>query len=118
MNYSFLKWTISGPSNMLRVHPVRAPKHKIIATANMVLPREILLLAAVRYESGTINTNDSGVIVPASKFATADLGLIVPLCAGMSAQTGIQNLFDRNYYYREGFPEPGRNWHFSMRYRF
>lgn len=118
MNYSFLKWTISGPANMLRAHPIRAPKHKIVGVANLILPREILLMATMRYESGTITTNDSGVIVPASKFATADLGLVVPLCVGMSMQTGIHNLFDRNYYYREGFPEPGRNWHFRIRYRF
>ncbi len=117
-NYSFLKWTISGPANMLGVHPVRAPKHKIVGVANLDLPRKIFLLATVRYESGTITANDAGAIVPASKFATADLGLIVPLRAGISLQTGIKNIFDRNYYYQEGFPEPGRNWDFSIRYRF
>lgn len=117
-NYSYLKWNISGPSNMLGVHPVRTPKHKIVSVANVNLPREIVLLATIRYESGTITTNDSGTIVPASKYATADLGLIVPLCVGMSIQTGIKNIFDRNYYYQEGFPEPGRNWDFSVRYRF
>jgi outer membrane receptor protein involved in Fe transport len=31
-------------------------------------------------------------------------------------RTGVENLFDRNYYYREGFPEPGRSWYFNMRY--
>ncbi|MBN2319796.1 MAG: TonB-dependent receptor [Acidobacteria bacterium] len=118
MNYSFLNWTVSGPSNMLKAYPVRAPKHKIVATADLVLPREILLLAAVRYESGTLTVNDSGTVAPASKFATADLGCIVPLHVGLSAQTGIQNIFDRDYHYREGFPEPGRNWHFNIRYRF
>ncbi|MBN1570213.1 MAG: TonB-dependent receptor [Acidobacteria bacterium] len=117
-NYSYLNWTISGPPNMLGVHPVRAPKHKIVGIANLDLPREIHLLAAVRYESGTITVNDSGAIVPASKFATADLGLIVPLWKGSRLQTGINNLFDRNYYYQEGFPEPGRNWHFSVHYHF
>jgi iron complex outermembrane receptor protein len=117
-SYSFLEWSISGPPNMLRAIPVRAPKHKIVGVANLILPREISLLATIRYESGTITTNDSGIIVPASKFATVDLGLIAPIYSGMSIQTGIHNLFDRNYYYQEGFPEPGRNWHFSIRYRF
>jgi iron complex outermembrane recepter protein len=117
-NYSYLNWTISGPSNMLGVHPVRAPKHKIVGVANLDLPREIQLLATVRYESGTITVNDSGAVVPASKFATADIGLIVPLWKGWRFQTGINNLFDRNYYYQEGFPEPGRNWHFGARYHF
>lgn len=117
-NYSYLNWTISGPSNMLGVHPVRAPKHKIVAIANLDLPREIHLLATVRYESGTVTVNDSGAIVPASKFATADLGLTIPLWKGSRLQTGINNIFDRNYYYQEGFPEPGRNWHFGVRYHF
>lgn len=117
-NYSYLNWTISGPSNMLGVHPARAPKHKIVCIANIDLPTEIRLLATVRYESGAITVNDSGTIVPASKFATADLGLIVPLWKGSRLQTGINNLFDRNYYYQEGFPETGRNWHFSMHYNF
>ncbi len=117
-SYSFLEWSISGPLNMLRAIPVRAPKHKIVGVANLILPREISLLATIRYESGTITTNDSGVIVPASKFATVDFGLIAPIYSGMSIQIGIHNLFDRNYYYQEGFPEPGRNWHFSIRYRF
>ncbi|MBN2319984.1 MAG: TonB-dependent receptor [Acidobacteria bacterium] len=114
--YSYLQWNISGPTNMLRAYPVRAPKHKIVSTANLILPREILLLGAIRYESGTLTINDTGTVTPASKFATADIGFTVPLLSGMNAQTGVENLFDRNYYYREGFPEPGRIWHFSIRY--
>ncbi len=117
-NYSYLNWTISGPSNMLGVHPVRAPKHKIINIGDLTLPRNIHLLATIRYESGAITVNDSGAIVPASKFAAADLGLIVPLWKGARLQSGVNNLFDRNYYYQEGFPEPGRNWHFSVHYHF
>jgi iron complex outermembrane recepter protein len=65
-----------------------------------------------------INTNDSGWIVPASKFATVDLGGIIPVYAGASLQVGVKNLFDRNYYFQEGFPEAGRSWYFNMRYRF
>jgi iron complex outermembrane receptor protein len=117
-DYSYLQWSISGPINMLRAYPVRAPKHKIISTANVIMPLEILLLAAIRYESGTLTINDSGTVAPASKFATADIGFMVPLLSGMSAQTGVENLFDRNYYYREGFPEPGRSWYFNIRYSY
>jgi iron complex outermembrane receptor protein len=36
----------------------------------------------------------------------------------MSFQTGVENLFDRNYYYREGFPELGRSWYLSIRYSY
>jgi iron complex outermembrane receptor protein len=117
-NYSFLQWTTSGPPNMLWVYPVRMPKHKVVGVAQASLPRKVLVLASLRYESGTITTNDSGAVVPASRFAVMDLGWIVPLRAGVSLQMGIHNLLDRDYYYQEGFPEPGRNWHWSVRYRF
>jgi outer membrane receptor protein involved in Fe transport len=84
----------------------------------VLLPREILLLAAVRYESGTLTINDSGAVAPASKFLTADIGFTVPLLSGMNFRTGIENLFDRYYYYREGFPESGRSWYFNFRYSY
>lgn len=115
-NYGYLNWTLSGPSNMLGVHPVRAPRHKVVGTADYGLARDIHLMAAARYESGTVTTNDSGAIVPASRFATVDVGVIVPLGGGARLAGGVKNLLDRNYYYQEGFPEPGRNWHLSLRW--
>jgi iron complex outermembrane recepter protein len=117
-NYAFLNRTISGPPNMQGVYPTGTPKHRVIGTAAVRLPRKIQLLATARYESGTITTNDSGLIIPASKFATADFGGIVPLYSGLDLRAGVKNLFDRNYYYQEGFPEAGRNWYMNLRYRF
>ncbi len=117
-NYSFLNRTISGPANMPGVYPTGTPKHKMVGTAVVRLPRRVLVLAAARYESGTITTNDSGLVVPASKFAMADLGGIVPIRERLSLHAGVKNIFDRNYYYQEGFPEAGRNWFIDMRYRF
>jgi iron complex outermembrane recepter protein len=117
-NYTFLNRTISGPSNMPAVYPTGTPKHRVIGTASLRLPHQVKLLASARYDSGAFTTNDSGIPVPASKFATADLGGIVPIVSGMSLQLGIKNLFDRNYYFQEGFPEAGRNFYLNMRYRF
>ena len=117
-NYTFLQRTIDGPPNMLGVYPTGTPKHKTFATAGLQLPYEILLTATVRYEAGTITTNDSGLVVPASKFATADLGGVINIKDAASVQVGIKNLFDRNYYYQEGFPEAGRTWYFKTGFRF
>jgi iron complex outermembrane recepter protein len=36
----------------------------------------------------------------------------------VNVQVGVKNIFDRFYYYQEGFPEPGRNWYCNVRYRF
>ncbi len=117
-NYTFLNRTISGPANMPTVYPTGTPKHRVIGTASLRLPHQVKLLASARYDSGAFTTNNSGIPVPASKFATADLGGIVPIVSGMSLQLGVKNLFDRNYYFQEGFPEAGRNVYLNMRYRF
>jgi iron complex outermembrane receptor protein len=117
-NYSFLNRTITGPENMLGVFPTGTPKHRVVGTASLQLPQKVLLLAAARYESGTVTSNDSGLIIPASKFATFDFGGVIPLQPGLNLQAGVKNLFDRDYYYQEGFPEAGRNWYVNLRYRF
>ena len=117
-NYTFLNREFSGPSNIVNVFPTGTPKHKMVAVANVRLPHEIMLTASARYESGRVDTDNSGNLVPASKYGTVDFGGIIPVVEGMDLQTGVRNLFDRFYYYREGFPMAGRNWYFNMRYRF
>lgn len=117
-NYSFLNWTIPPVQSVPGVHPVRAPKHKVVAVTNVRLPWKSTLLTTIRHEHGTVTTNDAGTIIPASNFVTADLGLIALLGKGAAIQAGVGNLFDSNYYYQEGFPEPGRTWYTKLRYRF
>jgi outer membrane receptor protein involved in Fe transport len=43
---------------------------------------------------------------------------VVPIRPGMSAQVGLENLFDPYYYDTAGYPEIGRNWFLDLRYRF
>ncbi len=134
MQYSYLSRSISGPNEMPPVYPTGTPKHKTVGTLSLMLPREITLMATARYESG--NTGDFYVVgpdpdpdpgdftdfliypIPASNFATADLGGIIPVFGGARVQVGVKNLFDRNYYYREGYPMAGRNWYFNLKYQF
>jgi outer membrane receptor protein involved in Fe transport len=42
----------------------------------------------------------------------------MPLRAGLRVQAGIKNLFDKDYYYWEGFPEAGRNAYVTLRFAF
>jgi iron complex outermembrane receptor protein len=115
-NYGFLdRQFVAGPATAF---PMGTPKHKAIGTATLRLPHQVLVMASARYESGQIGTSDNNMPVPASKFATVDLGTVVPIRAGLTTQFGIKNLFGRNYYYMEGFPEEGRNWYLNLRYRF
>jgi outer membrane receptor protein involved in Fe transport len=61
---------------------------------------------------------DNGLQLPVSKFARTDIGGTLPIRLGFRVQLGIENLFDRNYFYWEGFPEAGRNWYGTLRYIF
>ena len=114
-SYSYLNRSIDDAPG---VFPTGTPKHKAVGAATWRLPKQVLAMSALRYESGTLAGADNGVPIPASKFAVVDLGVIVPVRAGLSVQAGVKNLFDRNYYYQEGFPEEGRNWTATVRYLF
>ena len=123
VQYSYLSRSISGPDNMPPVYPTGTPKHKTIGTAHILLPRDVSLLASARYENGNIGdfiVEDGNLVipVPASNFATADFGGIIPLLGGTKLEIGVKNIFDRNYYYREGYPMAGRNWYCNMKYNF
>ncbi|MEJ2110162.1 MAG: TonB-dependent receptor [Acidobacteriota bacterium] len=123
LNYSYLSRSISGPEEMPPVYPTGTPKHKTVGTANIALPGNVFVTATARYEHGTIGNftlNEDGTIqrLPGSNFATMDLGVILPFYGGARFQIGVDNLFDRYYYYREGYPRAGRNWFFNMKYRF
>jgi iron complex outermembrane receptor protein len=124
LNYDFAgNVNVSQINTSISILPTGIPKNKLLANATLRLPREILALASVRYEGGitlqdTYYKTAPGNLMYGAAYGTMDLGTVVPIYAGMSLQAGVKNLFDRNYYYTPGFPEPGRNWYFNFRYRF
>lgn len=113
--YTFLNRKIYGAPG---VFPVGTPRHKTVGTAVVRLPHGATGMISAQYQSGAVAMSDNSLPLPAAKFATFDLGGAVPIAAGISVQAGLKNLLDRNYYYWEGFPEAGRNWYITVRYRF
>ena len=114
-NYSYLRRRLTGTTGAF---PVGTPTHKAVATATLRLPRGATGLVSARYQSGAVGMSDNGLPLPPAAFLTIDLGGTLPLRAGVSVQAGVKNLFDRNYYYWEGFPEAGRNGYVTLRYVF
>ena len=100
------------------------PRNKVVGTASVRLPRQVLGIVSARYEGGiTLQDTTYALSSPLShpygeSFATMDLGAIAPIYKRVTVQTGIKNLFDRNYYYVAGYPEEGRNWFLNLRYQF
>jgi iron complex outermembrane receptor protein len=122
--YHFGDWpNVSTVNTSITVLPT-LPKNKVVAGATLRAPREILGVVNVRYEGGltlqdTTYSSSSPFFAPfAESYATVDVGVIAPLARGVSAQAGVKNLLDRNYYYTAGYPEEGRNWYLNLRYRF
>jgi iron complex outermembrane receptor protein len=115
--------TVSQANTSIMVMPT-LPRNKLLASATLRLPRHVLGIIRARYEGGltlqdTTYATTSPLFRPfPQSFGTADLGIVVPIWKGMVLQTGVANVFDRNYYYTAGFPEEGRNWYFNTRYRF
>jgi outer membrane receptor protein involved in Fe transport len=62
--------------------------------------------------------SDNGLPLPPATFFTFDAGGALPVRAGLRVQAGVKNLFDRDYYYWEGFPEAGRTAYLTLRYGF
>jgi iron complex outermembrane receptor protein len=114
-NYSYVVRKITGASG---VFPTGIPKHKSIGTMTVRLPHGATAFISERYQAGSVGMSDNGLRLPVAKFARTDIGGTLPTRAGFRAQVGIENLFDRNYYYWEGFPEAGRSWYANLRYTF
>jgi iron complex outermembrane receptor protein len=122
--YDFGGWAnVSQVNTSISVLPT-LPKNKVVAGATVRAPHDILGIVNVRYEGGltlqdTTYSSSSPLFLPfAESYATVDLGVVAPLARGVSAQAGVKNLLDRNYYYTAGYPEEGRNWYVNLRYRF
>ncbi len=99
------------------------PKNKVIFNATLRLPHDILAVGAYRYEGGIILQDTTYKTSPqnlpfATSYGTVDIGGVIPVHAGFTAQVGLKNLFDRNFYYTAGFPEAGRTWYLNGRFKF
>jgi iron complex outermembrane recepter protein len=133
VNYSYLNRTLAYDFANIDINQVLAsalvlpayPKNKVMFNATMRLPHEILAIASYRYEGGialqdgSFSPKASPLNLPfATSYGTVDLGTLIRVYAGFSVQAGVRNLSDRDYYYTAGYPEPGRNWYFNLRYQF
>jgi iron complex outermembrane receptor protein len=124
IQYDFSSLSGVSPANTsISILPI-LPKNKVIGTATVRIFRQVLGIVNFRYEGGltlqdTTYATTSPLLAPYREaLSTTDLGVITPVWKGATAQVGVKNLFDRNYFYSAGFPEEGRNWFLNFRYSF
>jgi iron complex outermembrane receptor protein len=123
MNYTYLNRELNPSTYVLSTG---IPKNKAVGTATVRLPYQILGIVTAHYEGGITlqDTTYSSTTQPllyahnGESLATMDLATELPIAPRFSAQVGVKNVFDRNYFYTAGYPEEGRNWFINLRYRF
>jgi len=111
-NYTLLKReNISNPG----VKFLDTPDHKIVLSAS-VFPISILdVTASMEYNSERYSTSDG--LYTAGPFAVYNVKTSCNLFRQFMVDSGVQNLFDKNYSLTEGYPEPGRTYYVTLHIR-
>jgi iron complex outermembrane recepter protein len=124
INYDFSSHPEISPTATTIATLPTLPRNKVVGTATIRLPRNIMAMLSGRYENGLVVQDTT---YPASSplsqpyetsFGTMDMGATVPLYKQVSFQVNLRNVFDNNYYYTPGYPEIGRNWLANLRWQF
>lgn len=92
------------------------PEHTLTVRAKYNPIARLSIIPMVRYETGRyFDVEDD---YKTSSFTVADLKVTYAMKNGVEISGSVNNIFDENYSYRFGYPEEGRNFYASLRYKF
>ena len=111
-NYTYLER--DNQSSTLKL--TDTPKHTVFGWVQWKPAEKWDVTASVLANSERISSSD-GVRI-ADGFVVANLGVGYDITEHLRADFRVQNLFDANYAYIEGFPESGRTFVLNVRYKF
>ena len=111
-NYTLLKReNISNPG----VKFLDTPDHKIVISGGIYPFPLFNITASMEYNSKRYSTSDG--IYTAGSFAVYNIKTSLNLFKQFVVDAGIQNIFDENYSFTEGYPEPGRTYYATLHIR-
>lgn len=117
-NYSYLARNNRSSSARL----TNTPRHKLFAYASWHITQPLSLSMTTQYESERYNDanpgDSAGLIRKSDDFILAGLRATYAHPKGITTRIGIENLFDKDYSYDEGFPEQGRTYYANVSYQF
>ena len=115
LNYTYLnRENKSDPLTIL----TETPRHKLFASLGYSPIGRLRLLSVLQMEAGRYNLGEAGAVRRLDQFTVVDVQAAYRIDENIEVQGGINNLFDRNYSFFEGYPEAGRNLFVNVRYRF
>jgi iron complex outermembrane recepter protein len=112
VNYTYLER--DNLSSALKL--TDTPKHSASGWVQWKPAEKWDLTAGVIADSERIS--DTAGMRLANGFAVVNVGVGYDITESLRADFRVQNLFDANYAYVEGYPEPGRNFVLNVRYKF
>jgi iron complex outermembrane receptor protein len=113
VNYSYIsQQNISNPD----LYFIDIPEHQVLGFLNVYKENLYFVNMEVEYNSSRYSTSNGEY--KASEFLLVNLNVEYNFIKGFSLNAGIQNVFDKLYYYAEGYPEPGRVFRVGVKYRF
>lgn len=95
---------------------VDVPKHKVNVFLHLDPIWKLQCRVDMNYSSKRYSSSNGSASVPG--FALFNISLQRMFLESLNARLGIQNLFDKLYYLKEGYPQPGRMFYASLRYNF
>lgn len=112
VNYTYIER--DNKSNDLKLTDI--PRQKLFAYSRWQASDALSVVASAEANSSRYTTSDGQRI--SAGFGIANLKGIYQFGQDWSAEAGINNLFDRNYTYVEGYPMEGRNLFANVTRRF
>ena len=112
INYTFLERDNRSNDNEL----TNTPNHKLFTYLRYDPLPWLSLQADMNYYSNSYSSTD-GVRI-AGEFAVVNTKVTFELLPDLNLEAGINNLFDTDYAYDEGYPEAGINYFANVSYRF
>jgi iron complex outermembrane receptor protein len=112
INYSFLERDNRSNDDEL----TNTPNHKLFTFLRYHPWIWFALQSDLTYYSNSYSSSNGTRV--AEEFAVVNTKAELEPLKNLIVETGINNLFDTNYAYDEGYPEPGINFFTNVRYRF
>lgn len=113
-NYSYI-YRVNTTDRELKFTDV--PRHKGVISADLSLPCDIMVNADWILSSSAYSTSDGSLSTPGYGIVNMKAGKTF-LCDSLSVEIGVKNLFDKLYYYTEGYPQEGRLVFAALHYNF
>jgi len=108
LTYTWMRWNTLNDETKLTNRPEHAATlYAVISPIEglTLTPQLNMMSSFYSYYS-----DQSGFAPKSSAFLTADFKVEYAITDFLSVEAGVRNIFDKNYQYDYGFPEPGRNY--------